>query len=338
MLRLSFALVFFLALPAVGQPAVGQPADAPPVVLAVHGGAGVIERGSLTPEREAAYRAALEAALRAGFDVIARGGSALDAVTAALAPMEDAPLFNAGKGAVFTSDGTVELDASVMDGATLGAGAVAGVTTIKNPVRAARLVLEQSPHVLLAGSGAEAFARQHGLEEVENGYFHTEGRREALRRVQERERSESGSSDPEAWQMTGTVGAVALDRAGHLAAATSTGGMTNKRFGRVGDSPIIGAGTYADDRTCAVSATGHGEYFIRLAVAHDLSARMMYLGETVGEAAHAVIHARLTGLGGTGGVIALDADGTVAMPFNTPGMFRGTIDAEGTVTVDIYRE
>ncbi|MEM1044020.1 MAG: isoaspartyl peptidase/L-asparaginase [Bacteroidota bacterium] len=334
--RLALPLVLLLA----AQPVTAQPADPPPVVLAIHGGAGTIERGSMTPEREAAYRAALEAALRAGFEVIENGGSAVDAVAAAIPPMEDAPLFNAGRGAVFTSEGTVELDASIMDGATLGAGAVAGVTTLKNPVLAARLVMEQSPHVMLTGSGAEAFARQHGLEEVENAYFHTERRRAALRRVQERERSESGFrlTDPEAWQMTGTVGAVALDQAGHLAAATSTGGMTNKRFGRIGDSPVIAAGTYADDRTCAVSATGHGEYFIRLAVAHDISARMRYLGETVEQAATTVIHETLTDLGGTGGVIALDAAGNVAMPFNTAGMYRGTIDAEGTVTVEIYRD
>ncbi len=296
----------------------------------------------MTPEREAAYRAALEEALRAGYAVIAGGGSALDAITAAIPLLEDAPLFNAGKGAVFTSEEAVELDASIMDGATLEAGAVAGVRHLKNPVLAARLVMEASPHVMLTGDGAEAFARRHGLEEVPNDYFHTDERRDALRRVQERERSERGDastpSAPEAWQMTGTVGAVALDRAGHLAAATSTGGMTNKRWGRVGDAPIIGAGTYADDRTCAVSATGHGEYFIRLAVAHDVSARMMYLGETVEEAADAVIHGRLDALGGTGGVIALDAAGNVAMPFNTPGMFRGTVDAEGNVTVEIYGE
>ncbi len=335
-----FRSVLCFTLLTFAVPSSAQSSDSPPVVLAIHGGAGTIERGNMTPEREAEYRAALEAALRAGFAVLQEGGSAVDAVAAAIPPMEDAPLFNAGKGAVFTSEASVELDASIMDGATLNAGAVAGVTTIKNPILAARLVMEQSPHVMLTGSGAEAFARQHGLEEVENTYFHTDRRRETLRRVQERERSESGflQTDPEAWQMTGTVGAVALDQNGHLAAATSTGGMTNKRFGRVGDSPIIAAGTYADDRTCAVSATGHGEYFIRLAIAHDISARMMYLGESVEAAAHTVIHDKLTDLGGTGGVIALDAEGNVAMPFNTSGMYRGTIDAEGNVTVDIYRD
>ncbi len=316
-------------------------ADAQPVdstyVLAVHGGAGVIERGSMTPEREVRYRTALEDALRAGYAVIQNGGSALDAVTATITPLEDSPLFNAGKGAVFTNEGTVELDASIMDGATLNAGAVAGVKTVKNPVLLARRVMEASPHVLLTGKGAETFADEQGFEAVENDYFYTEHRREALRQAQERERSTSGAL-PEAWQMTGTVGAVARDRDGHLAAATSTGGMTNKRWGRVGDSPIIGAGTYADDATCAVSATGHGEYFIRLAIAHDIAARMRHGGTSLAESADDVIHGRLTDLGGTGGVIAIDKDGHVAMPFNTPGMFRGTIDADGNVTVEIYRE
>ena len=308
-------------------------------VLAIHGGAGVIERGSMTPEREVRYRTALENALRAGYEVIQNGGSALDAVTAAITPLEDSPLFNAGKGAVFTHEETVELDASIMDGATLAAGAVAGVTTVKNPILLARRVMEASPHVLLVGEGAESFADEQGFRAVANDYFYTEHRREALRQAQERERSTSGAlAPPEAWQMTGTVGAVALDRNGHLAAATSTGGMTNKRWGRVGDSPIIGAGTYADDETCAVSATGHGEYFIRLAVAHDIAARMRHGGVSLANAAEAVIHGRLTQLGGTGGVIAIDKDGRVAMPFNTPGMFRGTIDADGNVAVEIYRD
>ncbi|MEP0546693.1 MAG: isoaspartyl peptidase/L-asparaginase [Rhodothermales bacterium] len=339
LLLLSVALLAFV--PASAQPVDdAPPADEARYVLAIHGGAGVIERGSMTPEREAAYRAALEEALRAGHAVIQNGGSALDAVTAAIPLLEDSPLFNAGRGAVFTSEGTVELDASIMSGETLAAGAVAGVKHIKNPIRLARLVMEASPHVMMTGDGAEAFAAQHDVETVPNEYFYTESRREALDRVQERERNASGDAGrtPEAWQMTGTVGAVARDQRGHLAAATSTGGMTNKRFGRVGDAPIPGAGTYADDRTCAVSATGHGEYFIRLAVAHDVSARMMYLGESVAEASRAVIHERLGELGGTGGVIAIDGEGRVAMPFNTPGMFRGTIDADGNVTVEIYRE
>ncbi len=338
---LRFALVAVLLTAAAPTPSAQTAGveEGARFALAIHGGAGLIRRENMTPELEAAYRAALEDALRAGHAVLADGGTALDAVTAAIQPLEDSELFNAGRGAVFTHDATVELDASIMDGATLNAGAVAGVRHLKNPVLAARLVMERSPHVMMVGDGAEAFAAQYDLETVENDYFHTDRRRRALEAVQERERSESGMlipSDPEAWQMTGTVGAVALDQAGHLAAATSTGGMTNKRYGRVGDSPVVGAGTYADDRTCAVSATGHGEYFIRLAVAHDVSARMMYLGESVEEAAGAVIGSRLGELGGTGGVIAMDAAGNVAMPFNTPGMFRGTITAGGAVTVGIY--
>ncbi len=333
MLRLVLATLV-LAAPLVAA----QPAEPARYVLALHGGAGVIERGSMTPEREAAYRAKLEEALRAGHTVLAAGGSSIDAITATLPILEDSPLFNAGRGAVFTSEGTVELDASIMDGATLEAGAVAGVKHVRNPILLARRVMEDSPHVMMVGDGAEAFAEQEGFEAVPNDYFYTDERREALDRVQEQERSTSGDlgRPPEAWQMTGTVGAVALDQNGHLAAATSTGGMTNKRYGRVGDSPIIGAGTYADDRTCAVSATGHGEYFIRLAIAHDISARMMYLGASVTDAAAAVIHERLTDLGGTGGVIAMDGEGHVAMPFNTPGMFRGMIDADGGVTIEIY--
>ncbi|MDX1530903.1 MAG: isoaspartyl peptidase/L-asparaginase [Rhodothermales bacterium] len=336
--------LLLLALAAAAVPASAQQPEPDPdatYVLAIHGGAGVITRANMSAEREAAYRQALEAALRAGYAVLEEGGSALDAVTAAVRPLEDSPLFNAGKGAVFTSEGTVELDASVMEGTGLNAGAVAGVTTIRNPVLAARLVMEESPHVLLAGGGAEAFAREHDLAMVENEYFYTDRRRRSLERVQERERSQSGAlvpADPEAWQMTGTVGAVARDGEGRLAAATSTGGMTNKRWGRVGDSPIIGAGTYADDRTCAVSGTGHGEFFIRLALAHSVSARMQYEGLTIREAAHAAVHDALTGRGGTGGVIAMDADGHVAMPFNTEGMLRGAIDAEGNVFIAIYRD
>lgn len=326
---------FLLALPAVAQ----SP-SASRAVLVVHGGAGVIERGSMTPEREAAYRAQLEAALRAGYAVWQAGGSALDMVVAAVVPLEDSELFNAGRGAVLTSEGRAELDASVMRGDTREAGAVAGVTRIRNPILAARAVMERSPHVMMIGSGAEAFVEPLGVVEfVENEYFITEQRREALRRIQERERSQGGTAvprDPEA--RSGTVGAVARDRNGHLAAATSTGGMMNKRYGRVGDSPIIGAGTYADDATCAVSATGHGEYFIRLAVAHEIAARMRHRGESLQAAADAVIHGELTRLGGTGGVIAIDREGRVAMPFNTPGMFRGVITEDGTVTVEIYRD
>jgi len=335
----AFALFLLPALALATAP--DPPVPDRPVAIVIHGGAGVILPENMTEEMEAAYRAELEAALRAGHRVLEDGGSALDAVIAAVTPMEDSELFNAGRGAVLTSEGRAELDASIMWGADRDAGAVAGVSHIKNPILAARLVMERSPHVMMVGAGAEAFVEPMGLEFVENEYFLTQRRLDALRRVQEAEREQSGSlplRDPDAWQMSGTVGAVALDSQGHLAAATSTGGMTNKRFGRVGDSPVIGAGTYADDATCAVSATGHGEYFIRLAVAHSISARMRHLGESVEDAARAVIHEDLQALGGTGGVIALDREGNITMPFNTPGMFRGYVDSEGTLVVQIYAD
>lgn len=317
-----------LPIPLLCLAACATPPSSAPVVLAVHGGAGTIRREDLSSELEAAYRAELEAALRAGHAVIASGGSALDAVEATLVPLEDSPLFNAGRGAVLTHEQRCELDASIMDGATGQAGAVAGVTTVRHPIRAARAVMESSPHVLLAGAGADAFAAARGLEQVENEWFETERRRRQLERAQEEETED----------VRGTVGCVALDEAGHLAAGTSTGGMTNKRWGRIGDSPLVGAGTWADDATCAVSGTGWGEFFIRGAVAHDIHARMAYGGLPLGRAARQVILEDLTAAGGTGGVIALDAEGRVAAPFNTPGMYRGWIDAEGRVEVRIYRE
>lgn len=327
-----------------------RPGEAPaPFALAIHGGAGTITREGMTPEREQAYRAQLEEALRTGHAVLERGGTSLDAVVATIQVLEDSPLFNAGRGAVFTNEGTHELDASIMEGAQRRAGAVAGVKHVKSPIALARLVMEASPHVMLVGDGAEAFAREHSLEMVSNDYFDTETRRRQLEYIQQEEAQQkagpdqgdagrdAGYSDPFD-RKYGTVGAVALDRQGNLAAGTSTGGMTNKRWGRVGDSPIIGAGTYADNETCAVSATGHGEYFIRGAIAHDIAAMMRYAGLPVVEAANAVIHGKLTEMGGTGGVIAMDRQGRVAMPFNTPGMYRGTIDAEGNVHIEIYRD
>ncbi len=319
--------------------------EKPRYVLAIHGGAGTIVRSDLTPELEEAYRAALREALEAGYQVLDEGGPSLDAVVAALRTMEESPLFNAGKGAVFTSEGTVELDASIMDGRTRNAGAVSGVKEVRSPITLARLVMEQSPHVMLTGPGAEAFAREHDIEMVSNDFFYTERRRRQLERAQQRENAPSGGDallldeDREAdHHKYGTVGAVALDQAGNLAAGTSTGGMTNKRFGRVGDSPIIGAGTYADNATCAVSATGHGEYFIRGVVAYDVAAMMHYAGLSLTAAANAVVMGRLGELGGTGGIIALDREGNVAMPFNTSGMYRGAIDVEGNVVVKIYRD
>jgi beta-aspartyl-peptidase (threonine type) len=313
------------------------------VVLAIHGGAGTILRKTMTAEKEAAITAALTQSLKAGYEVIQKGGTSMDAVQAAILVMEDSPLFNAGKGAVFASDGKNELDAAVMDGKTHKAGAIAGVRHIKNPIVLARAVMERSEHVLLTREGAEEFALQQGFTLVPTEYFYTPQRWENLMKEQEQERDKrSGgkSNQPDSTNQErkhGTVGAVALDNAGNLAAGTSTGGMTNKKWGRVGDAPLIGAGTYADNATCAVSATGHGEYFIRAVVAHDIAARMRYKGISVKQAADEVVMKRLVEMGGTGGVIALDAKGNVALPFNTEGMYRGCITEDGTVTIGIYR-
>ncbi len=311
-------------------------ADPSRIVLAVHGGAGVIERGQMSAQVESDYRAAVAAALKAGHTILARGGSSMDAVVAAVSTFEDDPLFNAGRGAALTAAGTAELDASVMDGATLRAGAVTLVTTVKNPVQLARLVMEKTRHVMLAGHGAEALARKHGLPVVAPEYFLTERRQLALRRVRaaaEEEAARLSEADKH-----GTVGAVALDAHGNLAAATSTGGRNNKLPGRVGDSPLVGAGTYADNATAAVSCTGEGEYFMRTVAAYALASLMELKGMDVEAAAHAVIHERLKALGGRGGLIALDAQGRVAMPFSTPGMYRGVIRADGAPSVGIFAQ
>jgi beta-aspartyl-peptidase (threonine type) len=314
------------------------------ISLAVHGGAGVILRQNLSPEHEKACRSALAAALRTGHAVLANGGTSRDGVEAAVRVLEDAPVFNAGRGSVFTHDGKNEMDASLMDGRTRAAGAVAGVTIVKNPICLARTVMERSPYVLLSGPGAEQFAKEHGLEIVDAGYFWTERRWAAFQHeLQQREAAlepqtpgvpRLSEDEP---QRFGTVGAVARDKHGDLAAATSTGGMTNKRWGRIGDSPLIGAGTWADNATCAVSATGHGEFFIRHAVAHDIHARMAYKGQAVAEAAQDTITTLKTA-GGDGGVIAVDARGNAVLVFNTPGMYRGAIAEDGTVYVGIYQE
>src|SRR5436190_2538387 len=290
-------------------------------------------RAELTPEREAEVRADLGRALRAGHEALAAGRPALDAVTAAIVVLEDSPRFNAGKGAVFSAEGKNELDASIMDGATLKAGAIAGVRRIKNPILLARAVMERSPHVMLVGDGAEAFAKTVGIELVSPDYFRTEFRWEQLQKAKVREKSAPRAELPRDLRL-GTVGAVALDREGRLAAGTSTGGMTNKRWGRVGDSPIIGAGTYANAQ-CAVSATGWGEFYIRAAAAHDICARVAYRGDDIQKAADAVVMEAIPALGGDGGVIALDRDGHVAFSFNTEGMYRGTIDAAGETRIDI---
>lgn len=314
------------------------------IMLVVHGGAGTITRASMTPESEQQYRAALEQALRSGHAVLAKGGSSLDAVETAVRVLEDNPLFNAGKGAVFTHDGKNELDASIMDGRTKAAGSVAGLTIVRNPITAARAVMEKSAHVMMIGRGAELFATQQGLEIVDPAYFWTERRWKGLQQELLREqgkkpqaRFETPLQDQDDRKF-GTVGAVALDRAGNLAAATSTGGMTNKKYGRVGDVPIIGAGTFAENESCAVSATGHGEFFIRWTVAYDIAALMKYRGLTVAEAANEVIHKKLVPVKGEGGVIALDAKGNFAMPFNSEGMYRGWIGADGKPHVEIYKD
>ena len=309
-------------------------------MLVIHGGAGTITRASMTPEAEQQYRAALEQSLRAGHAVLARGGSSLDAIEAAIRVLEDNPNFNAGKGAVFTHDGKNELDASIMDGRTKAAGSVAGVTIIRNPITAARAVMEKSEHVMMVGRGAELFATRMGLEIVDPQYFWTERRWKSLQnellKEQQQQPKKSGSLETSDKKF-GTVGAVAVDRNGNLAAGTSTGGMTNKKFGRVGDAPIIGAGTYADNESCAVSATGHGEFFIRWTVAYDIAALVKYRGLSVEAAANEVIHKKLAPVKGEGGVIVLDAKGNFAMPFNSEGMYRGWIGADGQPHVLIYK-
>jgi beta-aspartyl-peptidase (threonine type) len=300
--------------------------------IAIHGGAGTLAPADLTPENERAYHAGLERALRAGFAVLDTGGSALDASVSAVRVLEDDPLFNAGRGAVVAANGLHELDASVMDGRDLRAGAVTGVRHVRSPIELARLVMERSPHVMLAGTGAEEFALEQGMAPVPNSHFATERRRLELERMLQ------GQLEAGRESLMGTVGAVALDATGNLAAATSTGGMTGKKWGRVGDSPIIGAGTYAANDCCAVSATGHGEFFIRAAVAHEIASLMRYRGLGVVEAANEVVMQQLVRLGGSGGVIAVGRDGRIAMPFNSHGMLRGAMDSRGLCVTGLLRE
>src|SRR5438034_10575090 len=308
--------------------------------LVIHGGAGTIERSKMTPEKEREYRAGLERALTAGYDVLKNGGSSLDATEAAVRVLEDDPHFNAGRGSVFTSAGTNEMDAAIMDGKTLAAGAVAALKHVKNPISLARLVMEKSGHVMMDGAGAEAFAKENGMELVDQKYFFTQERWDALQKIKAAEKKRTGAAG-KAFVITdqdrhGTVGAVALDKNGNLAAATSTGGTTNKRPGRVGDTPVIGAGTYANNATCAVSATGDGEYFIRASVGNNISALMEYRGMSLKEAAQAVLD-KVAKLGGTGGMIAIDRRGNVTLPFNTSGMYRGYVDPNGKFVVEIYK-
>ncbi|MDY8137032.1 isoaspartyl peptidase/L-asparaginase [Aquimarina sp. 2201CG5-10] len=312
--------------------------------IVIHGGAGTILKKNMTPEKEAAYKAKLEEAIKVGHTILKNGGTSLEAVEKTINILENSPLFNAGKGAVFTSAGTNELDASIMDGSTLNAGAVAGVTTVKNPINLAKEVMLNSPHVLLSGNGAEQFAKERNLELVDPSYFFTENRMKALERVKKKEAEKEANKTTAFYDPIikdskfGTVGCAALDKNGNLAAGTSTGGMTNKKWNRIGDSPIIGAGTYANNATCAVSSTGWGEYFIRGMVAHDISAQMEYKGASLKDAAKDVIQNKLTDLGGTGGIVAIDNQGNVTMEFNTAGMYRATMNAQGELTVGIYKE
>ena len=317
-------------------------------VLVIHGGAGTITRQNMTEQNERAYKLSLEKALRAGYEILNSGGSSLDAVEATVKILEDNPLFNAGKGAVFTHEGKIELDAAVMNGKNLAAGSMAGVTTIKNPVSGARAVMEKSGHVMLIGKGAEAFAAEQGLDIVDPSYFYTQSRWDSLQNLIKQDSiknkidkvntktlvEEAKNNDSK----FGTVGAVALDVQGNLAAATSTGGMSNKKYGRVGDVPIIGAGTYANNATCAISCTGWGEFFIRLVVAKSVSDLMEYKNLSLQKAAEEMIMKKVPQLGGDGGLIAVDKKGNFAMPFNTAGMYRGYIRSDGKAVVKIYKD
>ena len=317
-----------------------------PFAIAIHGGAGTIKKEKFTPEREKAYRAKLAEAVEAGYSVLDKGGASLDAVTAAINVLENSPFFNAGKGAVYTHNETHEMDASIMDGKNRQAGAVAGVKHIENPINLARLVMEESVHVMLSGDGAEEFASQQGVALVDNTIFDTEGRYKSLLRAKAKmKKAEDELKDYQAAHQAlateykvGTVGAVALDKMGNIAAGTSTGGMTNKRFGRIGDSPVIGAGTFAENESCAVSATGHGEYFIRYNVAADICARVKYQGKSIEQAGNEVIHDVLMPVGGTGGVIIIDTKGNISLPFNTKGMYRATKSNGSPTYVGIFKD
>jgi beta-aspartyl-peptidase (threonine type) len=309
-----------------------------PVAIAIHAGAGTIKRGEFPDSREQEIRAKLEQAVKAGYDLLTSGASSLDAVTKAITILEDSPFFNAARGAVFNADGKNELDSSIMDGSNLDAGAVTGVHNVRNPILLARKVMTDSVHVMLMGEGAEKFARDNDIVFEDDSYFFTEYRWQQLQKARAQTTDEDKTSSlaeaPDQW--FSTVGAVALDAKGNLAAGTSTGGMTNKRWGRVGDSPIIGAGTYADNRSCAVSATGHGEYFIRATVARDICARVQFTGVPLQQAAYQVVMQQLVEMGASGGIIAIDPRGNISLTYNTPGMYRASVDVNGKVTVAIF--
>ena len=321
----------FVALATVG---IATMTHAAPLVLVIHGGAGVIRR-DMNAAKDKAVRAAMAKALHDGYAQLKAGKSAVDAVTTAIAVLEDDPNFNAGKGSVFTHDGRNEMDAAVMDGEGVRAGAVAGVHRVKNPILLARAVMDHSSHVMLVGDGAEAFAKDQGITLVDPSYFRTDERWQQWQKALKEDSDKKPHADPETAKHFGTVGAVALDGEGHLAAGTSTGGMTDKRWGRVGDSPIIGAGTYANAQ-CAVSGTGWGEFYLRTVAAHEICMKVSMLGEPIERAAAEVINQEIPSLGGDGGAIALDASGNIAMPFNTDGMYRGWIGADGVAHVAIY--
>jgi len=318
--KIFFAFLFCISLSVSGQQN---------YAIVIHGGAGVMSKSKMTEEMQQAYKAKLEEALQSGEKMLMAGAEATDVVVKVINILEDSPLFNAGKGAVFTSEGKNELDASIMEGKNLNAGAVTGVRNIKNPITAAREVMIHSEHVFLSGKGASEFAKKQGLEMVPNKYFYTKSRYESLKQLQMQERAREQKDN------LGTVGCAVLDKKGNLCAGTSTGGMTNKKYGRIGDSPVIGAGTYANNKTCAVSCTGHGEYYIRLGFARDISALMEYKNLSVEEACREEIR-KLSELQGTGGVIAVDAKGNIAMEFNTSGMFRGFIKSDGEKEIAIF--
>ena len=305
--------------------------------IAIHGGAGTILRSQMSPEKEKEYTAGLLSSLEAGNKILESGGHSMDAVEAAIRVLEDNPLFNAGKGSVFTHDGKHEMDASIMDGKTLEAGAVAGITGLKNPITLARIIMEKSGHVLLCGEGAAEFARKMNLPFESDEYFYTQQRYDQLLEIIDSEKTQMDHSD-KSEKKFGTVGAVALDMQGNLAAGTSTGGMTNKRYGRAGDSPIIGAGTYANNNTCAISCTGHGEYFIRAVVAYDISCLMEYKGLTLEQACDEVVNKKLVTIGGEGGLIAMDAQGNICLPFNSEGMYRGMKKSGDDFVVRVYKD
>jgi beta-aspartyl-peptidase (threonine type) len=334
----KFILIFVISILTISAQ------ENPKFGIVLHGGAGSMSKKVISPEQEKEYRAKLNEALDKGFQILKNGGDALDAVESAIQVLENSPLFNAGKGAVLNADGDVELDASIMSGDNLKAGAVAGIKHVKSPIALARLVMEKSPHVMMISDGAEKFAKEMGLEFVENNYFKTDERINDLKKIKEREKEtekekqKSSINNINTFEKFGTVGVAALDSRGNLAAGTSTGGMSNKKYGRVGDAPIIGAGTYADNKTCAISSTGWGEYFIRLGVAKDISDLMEYKNLSISEAGNEVIQKKLPALGGFGGVIGIDKNGNVLMEFNTPGMFRGYHLEKGDPVIKIFND